>query len=118
MMTLFEKYGGFATVSRVVMSFYDKILDSDQVGDYFESIDMKRLIDHQTKFVATIMGGPASFNNEMLRRAHARFQISRADFDEVAKLLESTLHEFGMERDDVLTILHEIEARSPVVIAQ
>ena len=44
-MTLFDKYGGFATVSKVVMSFYDRVLDSDQIGEYFEDIDMKRLID-------------------------------------------------------------------------
>lgn len=60
-MTLFDKYGGFAAVSKLVMAFYDRILDSDQVGGYFEDIDMKRLIDHQTKFVASIMGGRPAF---------------------------------------------------------
>ena len=71
-MTLFEKYGGFSTLSKVVMSFYDKVLDSDQVGDYFEDVDMKKQIDHQTKFIASIMGGPASFTDDMLRRVHAK----------------------------------------------
>jgi hemoglobin len=48
MATTFDKYGGFSTVSRVVMTFYDKVLDNDTVGPYFDDIDMPRQIDHQT----------------------------------------------------------------------
>lgn len=117
-MTLFEKYGGFANVSRIVMSFYDRVLDSDRVGDYFEDIDMKRLIDHQTKFVASIMGGPASFTDEMLQRVHARYEIDQEDFDEVARLMRDTLVEHGVEENDIATILTEIEARGPVIISR
>lgn len=57
MATMFDRYGGFTSVSKIVMSFYDKVLDSETVGPYFEDIDMKALIDHQTKFIAQVMGG-------------------------------------------------------------
>lgn len=116
-MTLFDKYGGFAAVSKVVMAFYDRILDSDQVGDYFEDVDMKKLIDHQTKFVASILGGPASFSDDMLKRVHAKYEISREDFDEVARLMRETLTEFGVEHDDVETVMIAIESKSPVIIS-
>jgi len=99
------------------MSFYDKILDSDQIGDYFEDIDMKKLIDHQTKFVASIMGGPASFSDDMLKRVHARYEISRSDFDEVARLLRETLVEFDVEHEDIETVMFAIESRSQAIIA-
>lgn len=115
--TLFDKYGGFAAISKLVMAFYDRILDSDQVGGYFEDIDMKRLIDHQTKFIASIMGGPASFSDDMLKRVHARYEVSREDFDEVARLLRETLLEFGVEHDDIETVMFEIESRSPVIVS-
>jgi hypothetical protein len=52
MATMFERYGGFATVSKVVMAFYDKALDSDVIGVYFENVDMPALIDHQTNLSA------------------------------------------------------------------
>lgn len=116
-MTLFEKYGGFATVSKIVMSFYDKILDSERVGDYFEDVDMQNLIDHQTKFVATLMGGPATYTNDYLQRVHANHQIDDADFDETAKLMRDTLKEFGVEDDDVRIILSEIEARRSIIVS-
>lgn len=31
--SLYEKYGGFAVVNRIVMAFYDALLDSDELGN-------------------------------------------------------------------------------------
>ena len=62
---------------------------------------MQNLIDHQTKFVATLMGGPASYTNDVLKRVHAGLSIDAADFDEAAKLMQDTLTEFGVEHDDI-----------------
>lgn len=115
--TLFEKYGGFKSVSRIVMSFYEKALDSDQIGDYFENIDMPRLIDHQTKFISTIMGGPASYTDDRLRKTHEHLKLSHADFDEMANLLRETLVEHGMERADVDHVIREVEARRGPIIS-
>ena len=116
-MTLFDKYGGFAAVSKIVMSFYDKVLDSDQVGDYFDDVDMRSLIDHQTKFVASLMGGPASFTDDMLRRVHERLDITNEDFDEVARLLRETLVEFDVEHDDIETIVFAVDSKRPVIVS-
>ena len=44
--TLFERYGGFAAVSKVVLAFYDRVLDDEQVGPYFDDVDLPKLIDH------------------------------------------------------------------------
>lgn len=115
--TLFDKYGGFASVSKVVMSFYDKVLESDIIGPYFDEVDMRRLIDHQTKFIASVMGGPASFSDDMLARVHARFAIDRPAFDEMARLLRATLEEYEVQADDVETIMGQIEAKAHYVIA-
>ncbi len=114
--TLFEKYGGFATVSRIVMDFYDRALDSDQIGDFFEGVEMKKLIDHQTKFIATLMGGPASYTNERLAAMHARLAINNTDFDEMKKLLAETLVEHGVAEEDIAAVAHEIEVRRDSIV--
>ena len=49
-MSLFEKYGGFATVSTIVRQFYKDVLTSPNLKSYFEDVNMEVLIDHQTKF--------------------------------------------------------------------
>jgi hemoglobin len=78
---MFERYGGFASVSRIVSEFYDKILDSPVTSPYFENTDMKTQIDHQTKFIAPLMGGPASYSNGQLERVHVPLKIDRAAFN-------------------------------------
>ena len=113
---LFEKYGGFSTVSRIVMQFYDKALDSDILADYFEDIEMERLIDHQTKFVASLMGGPASYTDDMLKQLHAHLTINDEAFDEMAALFKATLEEAGMDAEDVAVVAHEIVKRRPVIV--
>ncbi len=116
--TLYEKYGGFKTVSRVVMSFYEMALESDQIGDHFEDIDMGRLIDHQTKFVSSLLGGPASFGDDRLHQVHAHLKISNADFDEMAALLAEALEEHGMSKPDVNQAVAAVEAKRAIIVTK
>jgi hemoglobin len=116
--TIFERYGGFAKVSRVVMAFYDKILSSPITSPYFANTDMRRLIDHQTKFIATLMGGPASYTNDHLERVHAHLGITEAAFLEVVTLLKETLEDFDFADEDIQVIRDEIMSRKNFVVAR
>ncbi len=115
--SLFNKYGGFKTVSRIVMTFYEMALDSDEVGEFFEDIDMARLIDHQTKFIASLLGGPASFSDERLHAVHRHLNIGHHDFDEIAKLLAEALEEHGMHPEDIRATVAAVEAKRSVIVA-
>lgn len=114
--SLYEKYGGFGAISKVVMDFYDRLLDSDQVGPFFDDVDMKRLIDHQTKFVASLLGGPAEFAEERLEQAHRTLNIGGDDFDEMKRLLDETLADHGFAAEDRAAVVGEIEARRGVIV--
>jgi len=112
-----ERYGGFPFLSRIVMAFYDKALDSDDLAPYFEDVDMRRLIDHQTKFIAFLMGGPASYTNDHLAHVHARLKITRADFEVMAQTMQETLEDFNVESADVASVVHELRVRAPWIIS-
>jgi hemoglobin len=116
--SIFERYGGFAKVSRVVMGFYEKILDSPVTSPYFTGTDMRRLIDHQTKFIASMMGGPASFTNDHLGRVHARLGITEAAFNEAVALLKETLEDFGFEDEDVRQVADEVVSRKSYIVTR
>ena len=116
--TIFERYGGFSKVSQVVMSFYDKILDSPVTSPYFSGIDMKRLIDHQTKFFAALMGGPASYSNEHLERIHARFGITETAFREATLLMKDTLEEFDFHDEDTQSVVDEMMGCKNYIVAK
>lgn len=113
---LYEKYGGFGAINRIVMAFYDQLLDSDEIGPFFDGLDMSRLIDHQTKFVASLLGGPASFSDQQLQRAHASLNIGDDHFDELKRIMFDTLIAHGVSDDDASTVLTAIEARRGVIV--
>jgi len=116
--SIFERYGGFSKVSRVVMSFYDRILDSPVTSPFFANTDMKRLIDHQTKFVAHLMGGPASYTNDHIERVHERLGITEEAFLEAMMLLRETLEDHGFRDDDVAEVENAMMSRKNFVVAR
>lgn len=116
--SVFERNGGFASVNRVVMSFYEKVLESQVTAPYFEHTDMRTLIDHQTRFIATVMGGPASYTNDHLERVHARLDITDAAFDEIVMLLTEALEDHGFSDDDIQIVMDEIKSRKRYIVSR
>lgn len=45
---LFEKYGGVATVSKLVVEFYKKVLSDQSLVGYFKKTKMEKLMEHKT----------------------------------------------------------------------
>ncbi len=114
--SLYEKYGGFATVSRIVMRLYDMILDDDDLGPFFDDTEMPKLIDHQTKFIASLMGGPASFSDAHLTGAHRGLAINDMHFDRLKELVDDVLGEFGVDDADAAVVLGAIEEKRALLV--
>lgn len=116
--SVFEKIGGFRVVRKVVSDFYDRVLDSPALQPYFSGIAMPRLIDHQTQFIAFVLGGPACVADETLRRAHAPLGISTRDFEVMVELLRDALAESELEPADVELVVREVRRREHLVVTK
>ena len=114
--SLFEKYGGFATIHELVEHFYDGVLDSDLLSPYFNVVNISQLIDHQTQFFASVMGGPASFEDDLLKKAHEGLEITEAAWDAVVEVLINTLNAFNIEDKDIELIVSTIEHKKPLIV--
>jgi hemoglobin len=114
--TVYERHGGFASVSRIVLDFYDRILDDDELGAFFDDVDMTRIVDHQTKFIATLLGGPASYTDEQIRALHRHLAITDQHFDRLKVLLAETLADHGLAADDVAHVIAGFERRRGLVV--
>lgn len=117
MQSVYDRYGGFASVHRVVMAFYERVLDDDDLGPFFDDTEMTRLIDHQTQFVASLLGGPATIADARLKAAHAPLGITDPQFDRIGTLLSETLADHGFAPEDVALVMAEVEARRGLVVA-
>ncbi|MEO1323430.1 MAG: group 1 truncated hemoglobin [Pseudomonadota bacterium] len=115
--SLFEKYGGFSTIHSIVIEFYNTVLDSDDVGPFFDGTDMESLIDHQTKFISFLLGGPVSYPETKLKAAHSSLDIQPQHFDTIKSLLGETLAAFDVEDADIEAVLEKIESYRSVIAA-
>ncbi|MEJ2759001.1 MAG: group 1 truncated hemoglobin [Anaerolineales bacterium] len=114
--TIFDRYGGFRKISKIVISFYEKITTSPITQRYFDGINMKRLIDHQTKFVSSMMGGPASYTNEHLERVHASLGITEEAFYEAVDLFKDTLEDHDFDDPDIDAVEQEVLSRKNHIV--
>lgn len=104
-MSLFEKYGGFATVSKVVNELYDSLEANEITAPYFEHSDIRSLMDHQVKFLSQILGGPQQYTGKAMTAAHMGMKISEEAFFEVAGTVKEILEDNGVEEEDVSSII-------------
>jgi hemoglobin len=114
--SLYDKLGGFSFVRKLVSSFYDRLLDEDTLSPFFENTEMSALVDHQTKFWATALGGPASYTPEQLRAIHQSMEIEAHHFDLVLELVEEVLEDHDVGDEDVSTIIQAFEGYRVVII--
>jgi predicted ATPase/truncated hemoglobin YjbI len=115
--TMFERYGGLQFVTRLVQNFYDRVLDSVRLAPFFANTDMQRLVEHQAKFISSVMGGPPSYANATLRAAHAHQHIDDQAFNEVIRLLRATLEDSEVAAAEVTAIIADLNARRPYIVA-
>ena len=113
---MFDKYGGFAAVRTIVYDLYQRIRQDDEINGYFENVDFSRIVNHQTKFVSSVMGGPASYTDEQLRKLHQHLPITGGDFDRLMAILGDALAESGVEADDAALILARMQDRRDLVV--
>lgn len=114
--TLFQKYGGFSKVSRMVLDLYNRLLDDDDIGPFFDDVDMARIVDHQTKFISSLLGGPASYSDDQISRMHQNLAINARHFDILSEILAETLADHGMAPEDVEAVVTAFEDRRKLIV--
>ena len=114
--SLFEKYGGFSVVSKIVLDLYDRLMDDDDVGPFFDDVEFAKIVDHQTKFVSSLMGGPASYTDEQIEKLHNGLAIGEHHFDQLTRILTQVLNDHGVTEEDAAAIIGEFDSRRGLVV--
>jgi len=104
-MSLFEKYGGFATISKLVTDLYDELIENPITAPYFDRAELRALMDHQVKFLSQALGGPEQYTGRAMSAAHTGLKISEEAFVEVAKTVQMVMEDNGVEDEDVAHIM-------------
>ncbi|CAN5546077.1 hypothetical protein BH10PSE7_BH10PSE7_26260 [soil metagenome] len=115
---MLDRCGGLPVLSKIVMAFYDRVLDSPILCRYFVNSDLPKLLDHQTHFIASLMTGLESYSADQLKLIHANLKIDKAAFDEMLNLFEQTLQGFEVEAGDVKTIMDKLRQREALIVTR
>ena len=97
--SLYERIGGEAAVNAAVDVFYRKVLADERISHYFDSVDMEVQRSKQKAFLTFAFGGPHGYRGQDMRTAHAKMELSEADFDAVMENLGATLKELNVPDD-------------------
>ncbi len=115
--SIYNQIGGFMAVRGLISDFYDRLLDNEEVAVLFENINMERIIDHQTKFFAMLLGGPVSFSDNEIKSVHERLSISNKQFDITKECLIETLEESELSESHTDFISEAFESKRKIIVS-
>ena len=115
--TVYDQLGGFSTVRKVVAEFYNSVLEEEELAKYFVNTNMERQIDHQTKFISQLLGGPAEYTDSHLQKVHAHMRITDKHFDMIKDILCDTLEDFDLDDEHVEFVGGEFERRRGIIVS-
>jgi hemoglobin len=116
--SMLEQCGGYPRVAQIVFVFYDRVLQSPRLRSFFVGVDMRRLIEHQTKLLCSLMEGPVSYSDEQLAAVHRHLRIDDATFDELVDVLEQTLADFQIPIEHLRFVMAQIQMRRPFIVSR
>jgi len=98
--TLYERLGEREGIRAVVDDFYDRLVEDDDLGPFFESADMELLRRTQTDFLCEAAGGPETYDATPVREAHIHVPFTPEHIQRAVELLYESLEAFDVADDD------------------
>ncbi|KRE21003.1 group 1 truncated hemoglobin [Agromyces sp. Soil535] len=118
MTEIYDQLGGPDGLRTAVTVFYNRITADEELGPWFEGVDLDRLKAHQRAFLTAAFGGPQVFSGRGLREAHADLAITDAAFDGMVTTLLRSLADLGVPKEAVGAVGERLEgARADIVTA-
>lgn len=94
--TLFDELGGGAILRATVSEFVDIILEDDRINFAFAEADMDKFKRSLYTHLCTVANGPCRYEGRDMKTAHAKLDISNAQFNAVAEDLYLAMDRAGV----------------------
>jgi len=100
--SLFDKYGGVPTVTRIVKDFHERLMRRPNLRRYFEEMDVDSMIQHHIAYVSYAMGKPnQDFTMKKIHDQHMQAGVTKASFNQVTEIFLSVLEDEGVTPEDM-----------------
>ncbi|MBB6646435.1 group I truncated hemoglobin [Halobellus ruber] len=116
--TLYDRLGGHDGIRAVVDDFYDRLVDDEMIGPFFEGSDMELLRRTQTEFLCEAAGGPETYDAAPVREAHLHVPFTPEHIQRAVELLEESLDAFDVPEEDAETVVEAVAAYEADLLAE
>jgi hemoglobin len=110
--TLYDRIGGEATVTRLMDSFYERVLADPELAPFFREVSIQKVRSMQTLFFCAALDGPFEYSGRPLAAVHHGRGIRPPHLARFVGHLLTTLRDLELEENDVLEIMSRIEIYS------
>lgn len=115
---LYERLGKREGIRAVVDDFYDRLLEDDELGPFFETADVEKLRRTQTDFLCEAAGGPETYDAEPVREAHLHVPFTPAHIQQAITLLYESLDTFDVPDEDAEAVIQAVAAYEEDLLAR
>ncbi len=114
--TLYEELGGSAALDAITEEFYRRVTADPELKPFFDSTDMSWIMGQQKKFLTQILGGPAEYDGQDMKTAHAHLPIEGQHFAKVAEHLVVTLQSMGVKSVHIASVISLLAPLEPDIV--
>ncbi|MDD5320234.1 MAG: pyridoxamine 5'-phosphate oxidase family protein [Methylococcales bacterium] len=117
---LYDRIGGDKAMEVVVNLFYQKVMQDDLVGHFFEDSDMASLRLKQKSFLSMAFGGPYQYSDAELRAIHKplieKYGLSDKHFNRFLEIFKETSTELNISANELQGIMEILESTRDSVL--
>jgi hemoglobin len=115
---LLELVGGRSSITAATERFYERVLQDDNLRQFFEAVDMPQLRSRQSMFVSMLLAGTV-YTGKNIRDAHASSRhhgLNDAHFDLFLDHFRAALEEVGVKAENAEIIRKRLESQRGTVL--
>jgi hemoglobin len=115
---LLELIGGRDTIEAAIKVFYKRVMEDEELRQYFARTDMAHLRSRQVMFVSMLLGGRA-YTGKDIHDAHENARghgLTDAHFDLFLKHFRAALVEVGVPPENAEKVMKPLEIKRKDVV--
>ena len=93
--SLFVQIGGTEAITRLVATFYTRVLSDPELKHFFKDVEMAKLRRMQVEMFSAALGGPQQYTGRPMIKAHRHLKIGLQDYQRFVRHLFDTLDDAG-----------------------
>ena len=117
--SLYRSLGGYDAIAALTDDFIGRMLKDSTLAPFFaglEKPELQRIRQMVVDQLCAATGGPCVYVGRSMKEAHAKLNITPADWQQAVRLLNASLDKFNVGRSDRNQLLAIVRTLEPDIV--